>query len=404
MANLTNQDLFTAVRQAYPHFKSITSKGTSEMFTERGFEKVAANNKDIINEFFLLSTRVWLNVVNMSHAKDPLEDAGFGEYFDQPWGAVIQRIAIDTVTPVTPAYKGLQDGSSVDPFIVRKPKTTERFFKQNFDYQSMITVPDDFQMKQIFVAEYGVSEFMAGIMEALQNGYIVQKYENKLAAINAALNSTTTPLKDTQKVDITMAGAYPTEAEAKEIILTLNNIVEAMTMGAQTNAYNALSFKSTQDKGRLVMLVRPGFKNALRTLTMSGAFHPEYLGIDVNNIQTVENFGGLIPTSNGSTQIHPVYDALGSVIGFNTQEGATEVTIQTDAVKWKDPNENVYAVIADKGAVFECRQNGYSVEPQRNARGLYTNLFASSPNNTVAYDALYNFVAIYKAGGGKSTK
>lgn len=404
MANMTNQDLFNAVRAAYPHFKSITSKGTSEMFTERGFEKVAANNKDIINEFFLLSTRVWLNVVNMSHAKDPLEDGGFGEYFDQPWGAVIQRIAIDTVTPVTPAYKGLQDGASVDPFIVRKPKTTERFFKQNFDYQSMITVPDDFQMKQIFVAEYGVSEFMAGIMEALQNGYIVQKYENKLAAVNAALNSTASPLKDTQKVDITMAGAYPTEAEAKEIILTLNNIVEAMTMGAQTNAYNALSFKSTQDKSRLVMLVRPGFKNAIRTLTMSGAFNPEYLGIDVNNIITVENFGGLIPTSNGSTQIYPVYDALGAVIGFNTQENATEVTIQTDAVKWKDPNENVYAVIADKGAVFECRQNGYSVEPQRNARGLYTNLFASSPSNTVAYDALYNFVAIYKAGGSKSTK
>lgn len=405
MANMTNATLWDAVRAAYPHFKSQTSKATSDTFTERGFEKIKNNNYQLLNDFFSLSVRVWLNVVNMSHAKDPLEEQGFGEYFDHPWSEVVQRIAIDSVKPISPAYKGLKDGDSPDPFVVRKPKTSERFFRQNFDYQSLITIPDEFQMKQIFVSEYGMSEFVAGIMESLQNGYTIQKYENKLAALNVALNSTDNPLKDTQKMNIVMSGAYPTEAEAKEIILALNNVVEAMTIGSQSSGFNAQGFASTQDKDRLVMLVRPGFKNALRALTLSGAFHPEYLGIDVDKIITVENFGGLVPkktaASNAAT-VYPVYNTLGEVIGYGDTEGATTVTVQLDAVHWQDPNANVYAIIADKGLVFECRQNPYSVEPIRNPRGLYTNMWASSPNNTVAVDPLYNMVAIYKTATANS--
>lgn len=399
MANMTNNDLFRAVRAAFPHFKSITAKTTADMFTERGFEKMNAQNRNLINEFFQLSTKVWLNIINISHAKDPLEENGFGEYYDAPWGEVLQRIAIDTVKPVSPLAIPA-DGGSTDPFVVRRPKMSERFFRQNFDFASLITVPDDYQLKQIFISEYGISEFMAGIMESLQNGYTIQKYENKLAAINAGINSQTTPLKDTQKMNIVIAGTYPTEAEAKEIILALNNVVEAMTMGAQSNGFNSMGFSSTQDKDRLVMLVRPGFKNALRALTLSGAFNPEYLGIDVNKIITIPNFGGLIPKKSAAANaatVYPVYNSLGEVIGYGDTEGSETVTVQLDAVHWADPNENVYAMIADKGLVFECKQSPYEVEPIRNPRPKqYTNYWASSMNNTIAYDPLYNAVVFYK--------
>ena len=79
---------------------------------------------------------------------------------------------------------------------------------------------------------------------------------------------------------------------------------------------------------------------------------------------------------------------------FNTAADGSGTDYYTEDVVYLDPNSSVMAVIADKGAVFTSRQNGYTVEPQRNARGLYTNYFASSPNNTVAYDPLYNFVVI----------
>lgn len=392
MANMTNIELWNAVRKAFPNFASHTSEATKATFTEAGFEKLKNWSIDTLNDFFELSMRVWLNVVNISHAVDTLEGQGFGEYYDQPWGGFIQRLATNSVKPISPAYKELTNGTSVDPFVVRKPTTTERFWKQNFDYASLITIPDEFALKQIFVSEYGMSEFMAGIMEGLENGYTIQRYVNKLEAINAGINSVDNPLQDTQKVTANLSGT-PTAEELTNFIYMVRNVISAMTIGPQNNAFNAMYFDSTQDKSRLKLLVRSGIKNAINIYTMAGAFNPEYLQMGVDIVE-VPHFGGLKPYQEAAftTPLYEVYDSLGAVIGYNTQEGQTDVTVETPDVFWKDPNENVNAILADKGLVFECRQNPYSVEPIRNPRGLYTNYWASSPNNTIAFDPLYNCV------------
>ena len=112
---------------------------------------------------------------------------------------------------------------------------------------------------------------------------------------------------------------------------------------------------------------------------------------------------GLVPMGNiyFNRQLwdkaYPIYDKLGAVIGYDTNEAATVPTYTEDDVVWLDPNKDVIAVIADKGCVFTSKQNGYTVEPIRNPRGLYNNFFANSPNNTIAYDPLYNFVIIKKS-------
>lgn len=391
--SLSNSELWNAVRKSFPNFASHTAEATKETFTENGFEKMKSWDASTLNDFFQLSMRVWLNLVNISHAKDPLENKGFGEFFENSYGGYIQRMATTTVKPVSPAYKGLADGGTLDPFVVRKPDTAERFFKQNFDYQSMITIPDEYAMKQIFVAEHGMSEFMSGIMEGLKNGYVIQKYNNKLEALNTAINSTVTPLKTTQKIKTTITADDPTSDELVDFLRAVADVISSMTVAPQTNAFNALGFDSTQEVGRLKLLVRPSIANAIKMITLAGTYNPQYLNLDVDTI-AVPNFGGLIPYSDEAytTRVYEVYDALGAVIGYNTTEGATAVTVEADSVYWKDPNEGVNAVLADKGVIFECRQNGYTVEPIRNPRGLYTNYWASSPNNTVAYDALYNLV------------
>lgn len=389
---VTNLSLAQMLLKIYPSFASHTASVTAKTFTENGFEQITQYDPTFVNDFYGLSMRVWLNIINMSHAKDPLAEADFGEYYDMPYGGIIQRMSIDSIKPINPGWKNLKNGDSPDPFVVRKPTTHERFYKQNFDYASLVTVPDDFQMKQIFISEYGMSEYMAGIFEGLQNGYTVQVYLNKLEALNAAINSTTTPLKSTQKVAVTFADvANPTDAELKDFILKVLNTASAMTVGPQTGDFNAAGFKSTQDRGRLRLLVRLGYKNSLRVKTLVGAFNKEELGLDLEVIE-VSNFGGLKPTSDGNAEIFPVYDSLGAVIGYNTTKDASTVTIAEDAVQWVDPNADVYAVLADKGVIFECRQNPYTTEPIRNPRGRYTNYWASSPNNTIAYDANYNLV------------
>ena len=394
---MTNLELWDKIRGAFPTFASHTSKGTKDLFTSAGFEKLKQYDASALNDFFSLSMRVWLDTVTTSHAVDTLEAAGFGEYKNMPWGGYIQRLATYSVKPISPAYKNLVDGKSIDPFVVRKPKTAERFFRQNFDYASLITMPDDFQYKQIFVAESGMSEYMAGLMEGLQNGFTIQQYENKLEALNAGINSTDTPLTDLQKVSITL-GDDPTDDELKNFIISVNNVVEAMTLGPQVDGFNALRYGSTQDKSRLKLLVRPGFKNLIKVRTLAGAFNPSELSFDVDLV-TVPHFGGLEAYAEDTyaTKLYPVYDDLGAVIGYAKSEGAAKVTVQTEDVKWKDPNASIAAILADKGIITSFMQNGYTVESIRNPRGMYTDFWASAPNNAIVYDPIYNIVTFSKS-------
>lgn len=395
---ITNAELWDKLRNKFPDFASHTAKGTKDLFTERGFERLQTMDSSVMNDFFTLSMRVWLNVINVSHAKDPLAENDFGEYYDQPWGGYIQRLSVNSIKPITPGYKNLKNGDSPDQFIVRKPDTNERFWLQNFDYQSIVTIPDDFQMKQIFISEYGMSEYMAGIFEGLQNGYVVQVYLNKIACINSAINSTKDPLQPTQINTIALTPAAPTADELKAFQLAVMNQITAMTITPQTNAFNASGFTTTQSKDRLKLLIRAGYKNALAVNVLTGAFNPDNLNLGIDVIE-VPDFGGLVPYKEATftTPLYPVYNDLGEEIGWAETEGASSVSVKLGQEFMKDTNANVYAILADKGMVFEMRQNPYTVEAVRNTRGRYTNHWASSPNNTIAYDPLYNMVKFVTA-------
>lgn len=392
---ISNVDLWNAIRAKFPQFKSVTAEATADLFTEVGFEKLRnGDNPNVLNDFFGLTLRIYLQQINVSRAKDTLSENGFGEYYSTPYGGLIQRMSIDSLKPVSPKFKNLQNGSGPDPFVVRKPTTSERFWKQNFDYQSLITIPDDFQYKQIFVAEYGMSEFMGGLMTALENGYTVQLFDNKLEAINAGINSEDTPLQETQQVEVELS-AEPTADELKAFILTVKNVVDAMTLGPQTSAFNAEKFSTIQDKDRLKLLLRPGIKNAIAVEVLANAFNQENLNLPIDVIE-LPHFGGLIPYKEDSftTLLYPVYDNLGIQIGYSETEGATTADYTDDEVYFKDPNEDVIGIIADKGYIFFNQQNPYRVEPIRNPRGLYTNYWASSPNNSVCVDHIYNLVTL----------
>lgn len=389
---MTNARIWDAIRAKFPQFASHTSKATTDMFTDRGFDALKQSDPTALNDFFGLSIRVYLNMVNISHAADRLAENGFGESFQTPYGGMIQRLATYSIKPISPKYRNLTNGKSVDPYVVRKPESSERFWKQNFDYQSLVTVQDDFQMKTIFISEYGMSEYIAGILQGMENGWIIQKYENKLETLNAALHSTTWPMQDTQNVSVQIADpANPTETELRSLALAIMNTRSAMLIGPQTSAFNPAKFASVQDENRLKLLVRPGFKNVMNTNLLYGVYNPDRLNLNVDIIE-VPNFGGLKPTSDGTTPVYPVYDEFGAVIGFSTTAGATSVTISIEDVVWVDPNADVIAMLADKGMLFEGIQNNYEVRPIQNPAGLYTNYWASAPGNFIGWDPIFNFV------------
>lgn len=391
---LTTPQYWDIVRDKFQSFRESTSKATADMFTERGFEALKKlDGGRILNDFFNLSLQVSLGKIDVAKIKDKLSESGFGEEVLNPNGGYIQRIAIEQVKQISPGYLNLVNGQSVDPFIVRKPTTIERFFLQNAEFQNAITVPDSVMMKNMFVSDFGMDEYVSGIMSQLETSYRKFLYFLKLEAINAGINSTEFPLKDSQKIPVEYAGDNTTIDQLATFVLKIKNIISLMDASPSTDAFNQRDFETSQDVNRLKLLVRVGFRNLVSVKLRSNTYNPDNMNLPVDIIE-VNNFGGLKPFKDAkyTTPLFEVYDKAGAQIGYSELSGSDKVTVDNKKVFWKDPNEGVVAILADKDLVFTGQQGNYSVEGIRNPYGLYTNFFASAPRGTVAYDSLYNVV------------
>lgn len=420
LTGITNAQLWNLARKASPTFKSHTASATADLFTEKGFEAITRSGLSVINEFFELSLRVGFQMLQSSKAKNPLAATGLVQVYDTPNGGFVQRIAVNSIKPVSPAYKGLEDyakgGSSVDPYIVRKPESAERFFKMNFDYQSFITV-QDYQVKTIFISEYGMGAFVAGIMEGLRNGYTIQEYENTLECLNAALNSSDHPLQSTQIVEVDSwgsgTGGAITGEDLMSFVKNIKDVATAMAVVPQTSAYNAAGFSTLVDTSDLILLTRAGIKTEIDLKLELGAFNPDRLSLPFDTFE-LESFGGLVPQDVSDHDLTVCYDKNGEVRGyvygtpddvayFKAATGKWYVkisTVETEVAAkpdhWYDPNADVLAVLVQKGAIFENSQNPYVVKTIENPRGLYKNYWASRPNNGINYDHYYTLVVIRK--------
>lgn len=419
---LSNISLWNYLRKTNPNFASHTSEGTKELFTEKGFEAIKLSDIDVLNDFFKLSMRVAFQKMDISKAKNPFDDSGLVETYATPNGGFVQRMAVNSIKPVTPAFKNLQDGQSVDPFIVRKPEQAERFFQQNFDFQTFISI-QEYQVKTAFINEYGMSSLIAGIMSGLMNAYTLQEYTNTLEALNKGINSTEYPLQDSQKIELSTwqlsASTFETPTESlEELTLKLKDLATQMEVTAQTSQLNAMKFATTYSPSDFVCLMRAGIKNRIQMGLITGAYNPETLTIPFE-IKEVDNFGGLVPQDENNNNLQEVYDTFGAVKGYidasvtvngaafqnsagqwlvNVTSGSTtaDTTFPFEPDHWDDPNEDIIAIVAQKGYIFKNIQNGVETRPIVNPRGLYTNYWVSSPNNAIVVDPLYACIVIKK--------
>ena len=396
LAGTSNSKFWDTARRFSPDFASHTAEATKMQFDEKGFEAIKLTGLGTLNEFYQISMRIAFQMLNVASARNPLSDAGLVQIYNTPNGGYVQRMSVNSVKPISPAYKGIKDGDSIDPFVVRKPTINERFFQMNFDYQSLITL-QEYQLKTMFISEYGMGETLSGVLQGLANGYTVQEYVNIKECINASINSKEYPLKETQELELTSFSADPTDDELKQFILAIKNTVTRMQTQSITGMYNALGFESAPNPSDMVLLLRAGIKDAINVKTMVGAFNPEYLTLPVDVVQ-IDDFGGIEHYSDEACTkaVFPVYDKLGAQIGWSETEGATEATYTDKQIYKKDTNANVVGLLVQKGAYFENVQNGYEVTPVYNPRGLYTNYWANKPNNGINYDPLYNLIAITK--------
>lgn len=396
VAKISNTDFWDMARRFSPDFKQHTAKATEVEFSEKGFEAIKLSGTQVLNEFFNISMRIAFQLMNVVRAKNPLADKGLVQVYDTPNGGFVQRMAVNAIKPVSPAFKDLQDGQSVDPFIVRKPEVSERFFQMNFDYQSIITM-QDYQYKTMFINEFGMGELLSGILSALASGYTVQEYLNTKECMHAALSSANYPLQDTQKITMDTWTGDGTTEELENFILALKDLATDFETEAITGAFNSMKYESAVDASDMVLVLRRGIKNRIDVRTKLGAFNPEYLSLPFEIVE-ISDFGGLehYKESTFDTPLYPVYNKLGEQIGWNEAKDQSTVTVENGKDFVKDPHEDILGIVAQKGMIFENAQNPYEVTPIFNPRGLYTNYIANRPNNGINYDPLYNLITISK--------
>ena len=398
--NFTNVELWNALRAKYPSFKSHTAEGTADLFTERGFTELSRNDINALNEFFELSMRVAFQKLDIAKIKTRLQEAGIVEGYDTPMGGYVQRISIEAITPVSPAFEGLTDGGSVDPFVIRKPSAKERFYNRNVSIQNQITV-QEFQAKTMFIGESSMSAWLTGIMNGLELGYKIQLELNIYECLHTAINSA--GLQDTQKIALaSWTDAGVTDAELKDFIAQLQDLGTAMDTCITQSGFNENKFKTAYNKEDFVVLMRSGIKNKIARQLMVGAFNPENLALPFKTVE-VNDFGG-VKYYFGDTDdypLYPHYNSLGAVDGWALSEGgAKEKELDDPAIREVDLDADVLAVVIQKGAIFtESPLAGVAVKPIYNPRGEYTNYYLNAAEGAIKYDKNYGLIVITKPVG-----
>lgn len=397
----TNLETLQIARAQSPTFANLVSEETAAQIAAHGQEALTSLPQNVLNEWYQAYMTWLLLRFDVADSRNPLENSGLVETYDQPYGMYAERIAIMPRKGINPGYLNIQNGDSVDPNIVRKPEIKQYFLPLQMNYQNMVTI-DSYRKKTILSGEYGMDMLASADMGQMAADYRKFRYEATLKALNAGIASTAFPLQasQTQTLSSWTDGA-PTAADLQGLIQAIKDVAGVLQYTPSTSAFNAAGFETAVDADRFVILIRnqvqTRIQGALTTGPMFGV-DPSYLDLPYE-IQQVNDFGNLTPYKDAeyTTRLYPVYDSLGAEIGFAETENATEVTVENKEVYWKDENDDIIAMIAQKGIICETIQNPVTIDPMYpNPRGLYQDFYFNAPNNGINYFAPYNLVLFKK--------
>ena len=433
ITKVSNGTFLEEVAKVAPQFKDVASKVALTGFTESNFEAMAnmPTGRDNVSDFYSIACLVGMQFVDYAGFKNKVDEIGIVERFAMPLAEYIQRNRVGRIKNVNPAWKGLKDGDSVDPYEVRKNDglVQDYYGGKNVAYQNFITM-QEFDLKRGFLKENGIGEIVGAVYNMIDLDRAEFDYSLFKEALNGAINSTNHPLQGSQKFEL-VAPATPVTSftgdtfskdELINLVEILINIGEAIESNVSVTEFNAAKYPMPISTSDMVMLVRPGYKAKIRTM-LADVYHDEKLKIPFD-MQVVQNFGGLVPYDSDNAELQPVYDKLGAMVGYvkksytnvsaatydeandkytvryGAQQGSTaDVTPEASVDHYVDPNEKVMAVIAQKGLIFELIQNPFTVRPIFNPRGEYTNTFFNQLDNYLGVNYTKGLITISRQAG-----
>lgn len=385
-----------------PTLSNLISESTLANLKANGAEALKSLPNNVLNEWYG-ATMAWkLLRFDIADSRNPLEDNGIVETYDTPYGMYAERLAVLPSKGINPGFLNVESGKSVDPNVPRIKPIQQYFLKLNLNYQNQVTI-DTVRRKTILSDEYGMDILTSAEMAQMSADYKKYRYEMALNALNAGISSTEFPLKATQVVTLpSWTDGAPTAAELQSLIQAIKDVSGNLQYTPSTSAYNSAGFDTAVDADRFVILMRNKVQTRIQGALTTGPLFgvdPSYLDLPYQ-VQQMADFGNMEPYQDAdfTTKLYPVYDAtFGDMIGYNTVEGSSEVTVETTAAYQKDLNDDIIAIIIQKGAICETIQNPVTIDPMYpNPKGLYQNFFFNAPNNGINFFAPYNMILFKK--------
>lgn len=276
---------------------------------------------------------------------------------DMQWGAIVQKIKVAMPEMIEDKAYDLQDGQSVDMYIVQKPKAKQKFFAIRTPYAMFITM-QEWQLKEAFTSASTMGSFVSAVFGEVQNALElgIENLGRLTMANYMALTGATqrihllTNYNDINGTALTAEQAKLSEPFLRYAIGQMNlysNRLENMSTLYNTEGETRHTPKSMQ-----TFAILDEIEMLMQTQVQYAAFHDNYVKREAN-ISV------------------PYWQAAKSPYNINlkVQDSENPGTAKTVAI------DNIIGFLFDRDALGTYRQEESVLTTPINARGRYANTF-----------------------------
>jgi len=315
-------------------------------FIAMGQQVLASNNN---TEPFLntLVQRIGKSIISYRRYESKLADMALT---DIEWGAILQKIKVDMPQAVEDASVNLVDGQSVDPYIVTKPVSHQKFFVVRSPYDFKITTQYRW-LKEAFTSEGAMMSFISAVNGEAQNA--LELSQENLARM--CMNNFIANTDDSQRVHlVTMYNAVSASHVTSDNALMSESFLryavsqiklKMIQMEMMSTQFNKEGMQRHTPRSDQRFVVRADFQLAMETQVEYAAFHDEYVKL--------EDFIKV-----------PYWQAADTPNDIIIEGKSEEIEVN-----------NVVAFLHDRDALGTFRKETEVLTTPVNARGAYWNTF-----------------------------
>ena len=312
------------------------------------------------------------------------------------WGAVTRKVNfIDTPLDSQDDRLELVDGSSIDPYVVKKPKAVSLQFYGNAVYQDSITIfRDQLDSALRDSAEFG--RFISGVMTNISNKH---KQIEEAEARGMLINFMTGKYLADSDNCINVLQAYYDETGTSLTPATMFNVSNyteftrwlagymttlADKLAERTEKYHmnvtGKELKRFTDNADLRKYISANVANYLDTAVASGLYNPDRLSVITNGMRKMTFWQNI--DNPYSVKATPAY--------LDVSDGT--IAEASDPVQI----DNIIGVLFDRDALGMVKRSTWSAASPFNPKGGYYNLFWHWTQQTYN-DFTENFILLYAA-------